>query len=170
VSVTIDRRPIVGLTIEQQRGDTVMGLLLCGEARGEQDAGGNLEAVAMAAVYWCCKNRQQKSRWLNLSLREIALQPWQFSCFNKNDPNREKLLDLWKTDPVTWERADTVCDLVETGYPDPTRGATHYCTKSLWGTSPVGSAKTQWYHKSEIDSGRTRMTVQIGGHVFAVAP
>ncbi len=166
----IDRRPLPGLTIEQQPERVVMALLLCGEARGEQDAGGRLESVAMAAVYWTVKNRRGRSRWVNLSLREIALQPWQFSCFNRNDPNREKLLDLWRTDPVSWERADTVCDLVETGYPDPTGGATHYCTANLWGKAAQAGQRPQWYHVSEISSGRTRKTVEIGSHVFAVAP
>lgn len=170
-----DRRPLPGLMIEQQRESCVMALLLCGEARGEQDAGGRLEAVAMAAVYWTAKNRRNRSRWLSLSLREIALQPWQFSCFNKNDPNREKLQDLWKTDPVTWERADTVCDLVESGFPDPTGGATHYCTrtlngKPLWNSEPEPGKAVQWYHRSEIEAGRTIKTAEIGQHVFAVAP
>lgn len=169
-----DRRPLPG-TIEQQREGCVLAMLLCGEARGEQDAHGRLESVAMAAIYWTVRNRQRRPRWRALSLREIALQPWQFSCFNGNDPNREKLLDLWKSDPVSWERADTVLDLCEAGFPDPTGGATHYVAltlngKPLWNSDAAPGQRVQWYHRSEIESGRTQEVSRHGSHVFATAP
>lgn len=172
----IDRRPITGLTIEQQPEKVVLALVAAGEARGEQDQGGTLEFVAMCAVLWTGKNRQRRPRWRGRTLREVFLERWQFSCFNENDPNRDKLLELWKSDAVSWERADCACDAVETGYPDPTGGATHYCTLALWNSEPRPATqerpaqKVQWYHRAEIEAGRTHELARIGGHVFASAP
>ena len=164
-------RPAPGLTIEQQDERVVRRLLLCGEARGEQDAEGTLEAAAMAAVVFLPKNRRSRPRWKVQSEREIMLAPWQFSCFNANDPNREKLLGLWQTDPISWERADTVADLFERGLlVDPTGNATHYVTANLWNMETPEGKSVQWFHRSEIDSGRTHETARWGHHVFAIAP
>lgn len=164
-------KPVPGLTIEQQAEGIVCRLLLVGEARGEQDAGGRLEAVAMAGVLWTLPNRQaQLPRCQGKTLKAIALAPWQYSCFNENDSNREKLLDLWRSDPVSWERADTVCDLFESGLlVDPTGGATHYCTQSLWDAPRASSPRPRWHDSVEIASGRTKLTVVLGHHVFARA-
>ncbi len=164
-------RPAPGLPIEQQPPGVVARLALCGEARGEQDAAGTLEAIAMAAVYWVGLNRIALRRNRGKSIGDVFLEPWQFSCFNTNDPNRAKLLDLWKTDPVSWERADTVADLAERGLlHDPTFGSTHYCTANLWGLPTPEGAAVQWFHASEIQAGRTKEKARIGGHVFGVAP
>lgn len=164
-------RPVPGIGIDQQPERIVLRLLICGEARGEQDQGGFLESLAMYAVLCCLRNRQARPRWRTRTLREIALEPWQFSCFNMNDPNRGALLDLWKTDEISWERADTVADMLEAGCNwDPTMNATHYCTKRLWAQEPKNATKPQWYEKPEIDNGDTRLTARIGSHVFAVAP
>lgn len=164
-------RPVPGLQIEQQPAWVLHRMLLCGEARGEQDAEGRLESVAMAAVAHVPLNRRAKKRWGTWTLDRIILEPWAFSCFNANDPNRARLLDLWKDDPTSWERADTVCDLLESGWLiDPSKGATHYCTTNLWNNeTPVGH-QLQWYHRIEIEAGRTRETARHGHHVFAVAP
>jgi hypothetical protein len=153
-----DRRPLAGIDIEYQPGPVVCGLALVGEARGERDEGGNLEALAMLAILWVAENRRQGDgrRWPS-SLKAVFLQRHQFSCFNAEDPNRPKLLTLWRDDPVTWERADTVCDLFESGWTvDPTMGATHYCSERLWGRDdsarPGGAA---WHSLQEIEAGRT---------------
>lgn len=167
----IDRRPAPGLMIEQQAEGVVQALLACGEARGEQDGGGRLESLAMAGVLWTPRNRARRPRWRARSLREIILERWQFSCFNVNDPNRDKLLDLWKTDPVSWERADTLIDLLEEGLlMDPTGGATHYVRLEMWNRAPLNPAKVQWFEAPEISSGRTQELRRLGSHVFAIAP
>lgn len=162
--------PAPGIPLEQQPEGVVLRCLLCGEARGEQDAGGTLEAVAMLAILWVLDARHARERWARMSLKEIALQPWQFSCFNANDPNRARLLDLWKDDPTSWERADTICDLFERGLTlPPVRRATHYCTKALWGRAPKNPGTPQWFEAPEIAAGRTRKVAEWGSHVFAEA-
>lgn len=163
--------PAPGVALEQQPEGVILRMLLCGEARGEDDASGTLEAVAMLAVLWTLENRRRRPRWERLSLKAIALQPWQFSCFNPNDPNRPALLDLHKSDPISWERADTVCDLFERGLTvEPIKRATHYCTAALWGRAPRDPAKPLWFEAPEIAAGRTRKVAEWGHHVFAEAP
>ena len=170
-----DRRPLDSLTIEQQPEPVVLAMLLAGEARGEQDRSGRLESVAMLAVGWVAYNRANDTlhRWAKTP-GAAALQTWQFSCFNFSDPNRAKLLTLWKTDPGTWERADTVLDLLASGYAtDPTGGATHYCTEALWGTDDAGrialGKRARWFSIQEISAGRTVRLVQKGHHIFGRA-
>lgn len=37
--------------------------------------------------------------WWGKTPRTICLHPWQFSCWNSNDPNRPKLLSVTSSDP-----------------------------------------------------------------------
>ena len=160
--------PAAYIPIEQQPGMIVFRMLLFGEARGEQDDEGRLESIAMLAVASTVLNRSKKS---GKTIKEVALQPWAYSTFNINDPNREKLVTAHLIDPVSWERADTVCDLVEQGLcKDPTNGSTHYCTSNLWGREDKTPGKPKWFEKSEIDAGRTKELARFGHHVFGVAP
>lgn len=157
---------VPGLMIEQQPESAVLRMLLFGEARGEQDAGGTLEAMSMLAIAWVVMNRARRKKQ---DPKAVILAPWQFSCFNANDPNRAKLLDAEKRDPISWERADSVADLFESGLTtDPTHGATHYVTSNLW--DRPDSTVPQWYEQSVIASGITKKTVVIGHHTFAVTP
>lgn len=160
--------PVPGLTIDQQPERALHRMLLWGEARGEQDQEGRLESVSMLAVGFVALNRAARRR---TSVKVEILRPWQFSCFNANDPNRVKLLDAPKIDPVSWERADTVCDLIEACYVlDPSRGATHYVVEPMWNREPKNPDKPQWYETPEIAAGRTKELARWGHHVFAVAP
>lgn len=166
----VDCRPVPGLQIDQQPERVLHRLLLFGEARGEQDSGGTLEATAMLAVAWVPMNRTLRHRPAT-TLKEEILRRWAFSCFNPNDPNRPLLLHAPSLDAVSWERADTVVDLLEARLTlDPSRGATHYCAVRLWGREPVSPARPQWFERPEIEAGRTRELARWGHHVFAVAP
>ncbi|MEY2849589.1 MAG: hypothetical protein RI885_2256 [Actinomycetota bacterium] len=149
--------------LEDQGAQILLRLLLWGEARGERDAGGDLDARGMLGVAWVAMNR---SKDRSMTLPEVILQPWQFSCFNANDPNRASMLKAHELEPVAWSRADAVADLVEASLTiDPTKGASHYVVEALWGRS--GTAK--WFGKIEIDAGRTVELARIGHHVFARA-
>ena len=63
-----------------------------GEARGEGPEG-------MRAVAHVIANRATKGGWWGDTLWSVCLKPWQFSCWNLSDPNRQKLLDLDKKTP-----------------------------------------------------------------------
>ncbi len=58
-----------------------------GEARGEDDEGRRLVANVIM-------NRYRTGYRNNRSIAAVCQDPWQFSCWNANDPNRAKLLTV----------------------------------------------------------------------------
>lgn len=64
----------------------ILALTLWGEARGEAVEG----RIAVASVI---HNRLIDGRW-GSSYAVVCQKPWQFSCWNANDPNRVKLAAL----------------------------------------------------------------------------
>ena len=159
--MNVPRLPVPGLPIDQQPDDILLAMLVWGEARGESKEG-------RAGVAWVAKNRSVRR---TRPIRSIILQPWQFSAFNANDPNRDKMLD-----PVAFGGQETwyECLAIATGVldstiPDPTGGATHYVVASLWGVPTPPGHHVQWYHQFEIEVGHTVETTRIGNHVFAQA-
>lgn len=168
VAASVSRmKPVPGIPIDQQPAGPLARMALYGEARGERDAARDLDGVGMLCVIHVVMTRARKR---GTSIATEILRRWQFSTFNENDPNRGKLLDAWKDDPVSWERADAVMDLVEGGFTsDPTGGATHYCTLELWGVDDTGRDRPRWHSRSEIDAGHTVEVYRRGHHVFAKA-
>ena len=70
----------------------VVAMTILGEARGEGKAGMYAVAcvIAQRSIEW---KRNGKS----ITPKQVCLQAWQFSCWNKSDPNRKKLPTLLKT-------------------------------------------------------------------------
>ena len=70
----------------------VVAMTILGEARGEGEAGMYAVAcvIAQRSIEW---KRNGKS----ITPKQVCLRDWQFSCWNKNDPNRKKLPILLKT-------------------------------------------------------------------------
>lgn len=104
---------------------------LWGEARGEPVAG----QLAVAHVLW---NRARiASEWKARGRRHplfgdgtlagVCLAPWQFSCWNANDPNRPKM------EALTAKQLEPFIAIVRRARhePDPTKGSTHYHTKAV---------------------------------------
>jgi N-acetylmuramoyl-L-alanine amidase len=141
-------RPLIGVPIEGQPEGVVSRMALYGEARGEK-------AIGAAAVWFVARNRAVKHV---TDIKAQWLRPLQFSCFNHDDPNRERLLDAHRTHPAEWERACAVCDLCESSFlVDPTHGATHYYAFGV--VSPAwGRRHPDW-----------RELAVIGHHVFGVS-
>ena len=109
----------------------IVAQTILAEARGDGRAG-------MYAVAACIKVRAQKR---NLSFKQVCLQPYQFSCWNKNDPNRKKM-DLLLTLPqaeYAWQLARNM-DKVNT---EVINQADHYMTIKLWKTGKVKWARGQ---------------------------
>ena len=107
----------------------ILAQTILAEARGDGRAG-------MYAVAACIKVRAQKR---NLSFKQVCLQPYQFSCWNKNDPNRKKM-DLLLTLPqaeYAWQLARNM-DKVNT---EVINQADHYMTIKLWKTGKVKWAR-----------------------------
>ncbi len=118
-----------------------------GEARGElNQVDGGMQSLQ--AVAWVIKNRAAQRRQ---SIQNVCLQPWQFSCWNHQDSNRCKLLNVTLDDKVfqaCFLAATQV--LFETTY-DCTFGANHYHSTQI---NPPDWAKG------------ARPTAKIAHHIF----
>lgn len=127
----------------------VLSQVIYGEARGEPIEG-------QRAVAWVVLNRERlHPRWRGKSLSTIARAPWQFSCFNKNDPNREKLNTVGLEDMTFAQCVQVALDVLTGRVPDPTHGATHYYAEHL----AARDASPPWAH------GQTP-SAHIGHHLF----
>ncbi|NHN93811.1 cell wall hydrolase [Acetobacter sicerae] len=100
-----------------------------GEARGDGPDG-------MHAVLNVIGNRVKQPSWWGHDIAGVCQRPWQFSCWNSDDPNRAKLL------AVTEQNAQFAIALKLAGFlvagtlSDITHGADHYysvhITPPLW--------------------------------------
>lgn len=97
----------------------VLARTLWGEARGEGQIG--MEAVACVIL-----NRAAKPGWWGRSVAEVCLKPWQFSCWNADDPNRAKLLTVDASDPAFRLALEVAGRALAGSLADCTAQATHY--------------------------------------------
>lgn len=118
-----------------------MARTVYGEARGEGTRG--MQAVANVIM-----NRVKAGGWYGASIKDVVLKPYQFSCWNANDPNREKILNAT---PSQLKQARVISEQVIEGIlPDITNGATNYHAKSV---------KPYW-------AASMTKTATIGNHIF----
>ena len=98
----------------------IVACTLWGEARNQGDEG--LRAVAcVIANRWLCKYRHCTSA------HAVCLDPWQFSCWLKNDPNQPRMLAVARQPDAVFLRAQALADeLLQRTLADITRGARHY--------------------------------------------
>ena len=121
---------------------TLLALLVWAEARGEPEDG--KRAVAHVVL-----NRFRKQSWMGGTVRDVILKPWQFSCFNSGDPNREKMMGV--AGGVLWDQCARAAIGAYLGTSDdPVRRATHYCRHDC---------HPKW--RNELT-----FVVKIGNHVF----
>jgi len=113
-----------------------------GEARGEPEGG-------RVAVAWVIRNRAETG-YRGDKPADVCMKPFQFSCWNANDPNLSKLKYL-NTQSEGFRQcllavAMVFADLV----PDPTNGSRHY---------HVAGLSVNWAEGKEPE-------VKIGNHLF----
>lgn len=140
------------MTITENDRD-VLARTLWGEARGEGLAG-------QIAVAWSIRNRVDldlhadgKPDWWGEGYVGVCKRDWQFSCWNKNDPNYAYLSGAKKIPFRELAQARLAADLVIDGkQPDPTGGATHYYATSM-PKPPAWAAKA-------------KMALKLGNHLF----
>ncbi len=124
----------------------IMTRTIYGEARGEYNLTGvlGLQAVALVIV-----NRFYQSK--NETIAKICQKPYQFSCWNTGDPNKDELLsDVIKQSPIFQICQDVVLQTTIKNAPDFTLGANHYHTKAI----------TPYWADPNL------MTLSLGNHVF----
>ena len=106
--------------------EVLLARMLFGEARNCS----NQEKIAVA--YTAINRVNDNKRWNGTNIKGVILKPWQYSCFNLNDPNRKKLMDPEKYDSKSWQTCLEIAKNVLSGnYSDSTNGATHYFNPSV---------------------------------------
>lgn len=111
---------------------------------GEAEPFDTVDAKAIAHVIL---NRVKLPNWPN-SIEAVCLQPYQFSCWNADNPRRKVLLELDLADTEAWwlEIVDICRGVLDGRIPDPTNRSTHYYAtyikKPKWarGHQPVFSS------------------------------
>jgi hypothetical protein len=130
---------------------TLLARLIWAEARncGEE------ERIAVAYTVVNRANDGNKSN--GETVKGAALKPWQYSCFNKNDVNRNKLMNPEKYDSKSFYECLDVAGRVLSGeVADPTNGATHYFNPKV--------VKPKWADKMQR-IGRIPVAVEEKGRV-----
>jgi spore germination cell wall hydrolase CwlJ-like protein len=112
------------------------------EASGEGPEG-------MLAVAYVLVNRKDVHGG---TLASVCLRPFQFSCWNTDDPNRGRIAALNDDDLTLAQAENAVTTAINETESDPTRGATNYYATSMR-TPP------DW-------ASRMTFTVEIGKHRF----
>ncbi|GAB6052896.1 hypothetical protein JCM17960_17160 [Magnetospira thiophila] len=115
---------------ERERQVDILARTLYGEARGEPFSG--LEAVACVVMNRVRRGQKRRNGyWWGTTVEEVCLKPWQFSCWNDNDPNRKLLERVKASDPVFGRCLSVARRALNRQLPDPTDGATHYHTRGV---------------------------------------
>lgn len=128
----------------------ILARTLWGEARNQGLDG-------MAGVASVVLNRVKLKAWWGTTIIEVCRKPWQFSCWNANDPNLPKLQIVTLADPFFQDAAMIAEDATLGKLRDRTGGATSYY-------APAACPEPKWA------KGLTP-TVTIRDHVFyMVAP
>ncbi len=97
---------------------------LYGEARGEKVRG--IEAVASVIINRVEKALKRGGYWWGNDVETVCLRPWQFSCWNANDPNRDKILLIDTSNKIFATCLRVARRAVFGTLKDATDGATHY--------------------------------------------
>lgn len=107
----------------------VLARTLWGEARGEGSAG--MEAVA-CVVLNRVKVAQERGRyWWGNNIIQVCQKPYQFSCWNRSDPNFRKLQAVDERDLYFATALRIARRAVIGALEDITSGATHYHARSV---------------------------------------
>jgi N-acetylmuramoyl-L-alanine amidase len=102
----------------------ILARAIFGEARGSSKE-------LKIAVAQTIQNRVKDNRWPN-TLEGVITQPYQFSCFNENDPNHNKVWNPEKVEPNSWKECLGIAkEVLEGKYKDSTSGANHYHTDKV---------------------------------------
>ena len=127
--------PIPGGAGSRSRDVDILARTIWGEARGE----GQLGREGVAAVVLNRLKRGQPDRF-GATIAGVCLKSKQFSCWNSDDPNLEKLKRVDETDRHFRACIEIAERTVNGTLSDPTNGSDHYHTISV---SPGWSKEKQ---------------------------
>lgn len=113
-----------------EKDTDILARTIYGEARGESISG--MEAVASVVLNRVAFSKRHGRYWWGNSIADVCRQPWQFSCWNKNDPNCRLITGVAETDLIFCICKRIAGRAVSGLLEDNTAGATHYHTKNVW--------------------------------------
>ena len=123
--------------------EVTLARMIFGEARSCED----LERVAVG--YTAVNRANDGKKWNGETVKEAVLKPWQYSCFNENDPNREKLMNPQMYDEKSFRECLDIARGVLSGErKDVSEGATHYFNPQY--ARPDWASKLEKIGKIEI--------------------
>lgn len=126
----------------------VLARTLYGEARGEGTTG--MQAVASVVLNRVKVAQDHGGYWWGNNIIQVCQKPYQFSCWNRSDPNFQKLQNVDKTD-LYFATAIRIATRAASGVlEDITGGATHYHAQGI---------EPYWARG-------IKQTAQIGRHIF----
>lgn len=99
----------------------ILARTLYGEARGELQRYGMIPLIAIAYVV---VNRYRKG--FAKTIHDVCLAPMQFSCWNNNDPNCQKIKLVNEKNSVFCKCREIAASVLDEKWPDITNGCDHY--------------------------------------------
>ena len=126
----------------------VLARTLWGEARGESTAG--MEAVASVVLNRVAIAQDKGKFWWGNNIIQVCQKPYQFSCWNRSDPNFKKLQAVEESNLYFATALRIARRAVAGVLADQTEGATHYHTSGI----------TPYWSKNE------KPVRVIGHHIF----
>jgi N-acetylmuramoyl-L-alanine amidase len=139
-------------TITTSEDIEILARTIYGEARGEygRSDGGIAALIAVGNVVM---NRLKAKTWYGLTIKDICQKPFQFSCWNQQDPNQALITSPQVEQDPLFKTCYHVAHQVSTHqWPDLTQGSDHYYAVTL-------STPPAWSHKE-------RPRLKLGQHVF----
>jgi N-acetylmuramoyl-L-alanine amidase len=131
-----------GKSLPRDADVELLARTIYGEARGEKVRG--KEAVACVIMNRVKRARERGGYWWGDTLGQVCLKPWQFSCWNEGDANREKIVSVTPENRVFQTCIRIARRAAAGAIDDPTGGATHYHNKTVhppWTRSRVPKAE-----------------------------
>lgn len=104
----------------------VLARTIYGESRGEyyRPDGGLAGMMAVACVM---RNRVNGKSVYGNSYQEVCRKPYQFSCWNRNDPNYLMVSRIKLGDDRIFDLCQTIAkNIITETWPDITKGSNHY--------------------------------------------
>ena len=129
----------------------ILARTIYGEARGlyAKSDGGLSALISIANVVM---NRVAGKTWFGSTVTEVCLKPYQFSCWNKNDPNRPVIEKITESSAL-FTTCLTIADkAIKKDWPDLTKGSDHYYAC--------------WLKPAPIWAAGQSMRIKISEHLF----
>jgi spore germination cell wall hydrolase CwlJ-like protein len=140
--------PEKSMTVTEKDRD-ILARTLWGEARGESLSG----QIAVACAIRNRVNDGKAKSWWGEGYAGVCQAPYQFSCWNKNDPNYAYMSGAKAIPLLELAQARIAADQVIDGkVSDPTGGATHYYAMTMKKSPSWSIGATQ--------------TLKLGHHIF----